>query len=452
MATGDAEDGSSIPGIYSIELGDGDYDDARRLQNEAIDVRPLCIAYAYDDLEIARAIVWGAERRLPITVRSGGHDYEGYCLSADGLTIDVSRCDRVTMREDGLCHIGPGVTLRKLYHTLFGFGGLTLPGGTCGTVAVAGLTLGGGFGYLGRLAGLMCDRLRGVVLIDACGIRHESWYDDHGDDLLWACRGGGGGGFGVVTDFLFEPVLSPQFVTTFSLRWRWEVATISELIPSFARWSSEAPRDIGASLVLTSQTRGVLHLFGLSLLSESDTIRELSRFTDLGPEHSIARVPYLEAVDAFAGSDFDSAHWKMASSFCVSVPDERSVAAIIQSLSSAPLSGLMIELDLFGGAVSDIAPNATAFPHREALMMLQYMAYWDTNGEEPVALAWIREAFSSIDPQMGGGSYRNYSDRNLINWPSRYFGQNYPRLQAIKAQFDPRNSFRYPQSIEPLKP
>ncbi len=172
---------------------------------------PAWIAYPYDEAEVVEAVARAVAGKLPIAVRSGGHDYEGFSTNDAGAVIDTSRCDAIRFsRERDRCIVGPGVQLRKLYHTLFSYGARSLPGGTCGSVGVAGLTLGGGFGNLGRLHGLMCDRLRRVRMADARGRIWDSTSDKEAADLLWACRGGGGGNFGVVTEFEFEPVSVPE--------------------------------------------------------------------------------------------------------------------------------------------------------------------------------------------------------------------------------------------------
>jgi FAD/FMN-containing dehydrogenase len=438
-------------GIHVVTPNSADYPTACQLSNRALSLKPAWIAYPYSDAEVVEAVRMARASDLPIAVRSGAHDYEGFSLNNDGAVIDTSRCDSVRVQGRSRCVVGAGVSLRKLYHALFSSGHGSLPGGTCGSVGVAGLTLGGGFGNLGRRHGLLCDRLRRVKIVTADGEIREC-DDAKNSDLLWACRGGGGGNFGVVTEFEFEPVEVPAEVTSFSYKWPWSPTNIETLFRAYEAWIPGAPREIGATLVITSRSWNTLHFFGQSLLSPAstyDAIREIVSSLPNPTEQINTAVPFLHEMETYAGMDFTSSAWKMASSFSKNAISDEAVGAIIGSLAEAPPSTL-IEFDALGGAVNDVAIDATAFPHRDQRLMWQYQAYWTDPNDAAKYRESIKGIFSAADPFTSQVSYRNYCDLNLDDWERRYYRSNYARLREIKAKFDPQNAFRYAQSVRPL--
>lgn len=436
-------------GLHIVQRDSDDYESACTLYNRALAFRPAWIAYPYDEDEVVSAVRLAVAQQLPIAVRSGAHDYEGFSSNNGGAVIDTSHCQAITVSADHRsCVTGPGVTLRQLYHSLHRYG-LSLPGGTCGSVGIAGLTLGGGVGNLGRLHGLTCDRLRQVRLVISTGDILDSEDRAIGDELLWACKGGGGGNFGIVTRFEFNPVSIPTHVTAFSYKWHWGESALRVLFRAFERWVAAAPREIAATLVLAGKPLGVFHLFGQSLLDQSSTCQSLSPVTESVAEPieaAITTLPYLHQIEQFAGNDFTSTAWKMASSFSRDEVADECIDAIIGNLTDSPPIAL-IEIDALGGAISDLEPADTAFPHRRERLLWQYQTYWSNPVDATPCREWVRRIFSAVDPYTSRGSYRNYCDLNLIDWSRRYYGANYARLQHVKQLFDPQNVFRYPQSV-----
>jgi FAD/FMN-containing dehydrogenase len=429
--------------LHLVRKGDDDYATARINKNRAVTSLPQAVAYAFDERDVIAALRYAKDAGLSISVRSGGHDYEGFSTNNNGLVIDLSRFDGIAVdRKDGSCRVAPGVLLRTLYHRLFTEASASLPAGSCGTVGVAGLTLGGGFGPLGRMHGLLCDRLRAVRLVDAAGTVRTSAPDP---DLLWACCGGGGGNFGIVTEFVFDLVAVPATVTTFSLNPGWNAVVARAATLAFTQSAPKLPDEIAATLLL-SRNENAVDLFGLSLLGESPTraaLREIVRA--IGGTLTTARVPYLEAVELGAGNDDDVACWKMTSSFLKDPLSGDGCDAVIQAL-NAPHSGL-VQLELFGGAIAKLRQDASAFWHRDKSVLIQYQNYWRDPARGQAESSWVSNAFATVDPHTTMSSYRNYCDLALTDWPVRYYGANYARLQQIKARLDSQNRFSYPQSI-----
>jgi FAD/FMN-containing dehydrogenase len=443
-----------------------EYEQARRIANERLDFRPAEIVYCYGESDVVSAVRYGIASGMQICMRSGGHDYEGFSLNDGGLVIDVSRCDRYEVSDDRTtATVGPGTPLRTLYHRLGNTRGdpndpadpgYTLPGGSCGGVGVGGLVTGGGFGLISRKYGLFCDRLVRVRLVDGTGTPREATRSHDPDGLLWATCGGGGGNFGVVTELEFELVRAPRSVTTFAYVWPAHDELIATVARRFTGWSPseemfatlllKAGGDVGSQVVFAGQ----------SFSDEPGTRAELAPVVDgLPPPLSASVSPLqnmspLDAIEANAGDDTEHHAWKMASSLGRGRLNDAGIDALLGALRAGPSSNCYVQFDTFGGKINDVAPDATAFPHRDMTYTVQYQTYWTNPSDADPAERWLRAAFEAIDRHIGtNASYRNYCDLNLTDWEDRYYKGNYARLREIKARFDPHNVFHYPQSIVP---
>jgi FAD/FMN-containing dehydrogenase len=442
---------SDRPGGRIVLPGGADYDAARREQNARLDLTPDVIAYCQTPDDVAKTVRWATARDKPIAIRSGGHDYEGFSLNNHGVVIDVSDYDDIELHADGRrATIGAGATLGDIYREL-AKANRTLPGGTCPSVGIAGLTTGGGYGMLVRSSGLTCDRLRRVTLIDHDGQARDSSTDIRGDDILWAVRGAGGGSFGVVTDFEFETITCPSQVVYFTMRWKWDRSTIATVLSRWMAWTNDNRRDLTSGLTLQNGAGRTVHLTGQFLGDEremSQLIAALSKGTT-PTQTVVASMSYADAVKAFAGSSSPRQSWKNKSSFGSDPMSSQAITDAIDLLDAAPHSvTCVLSFDSFGGATNDIARDRTAFPHRGMSYLLQYQTYWGRPDAADSAYEWVRSAFAALDPHTTRRSYRNYADLDLKDWQRRYFADNYPRLQSIKRALDPNDVFRFPQSIE----
>lgn len=443
-----------------------EYHVARKLLNERLDFRPEEIVYCYGEADVVNAVRYALANGFQVGVRSGGHDYEGFSLNDGGLVIDTSRCDQFSVNaERGTAIVGPGTPLRTLYHRLGGTRlyagdpGYTLPGGSCGTVAVGGLVTGGGFGLLSRKYGMFCDKLVRVRLVDGTGTAREATADDDPDDLLWATRGGGGGNFGVVTECEFELVKAVPAVTSFGFTWPAHDDLVRTIVRRFTGW--EPSNEMFANVIVhaAGDTGSQVSFGGQSFGSQAQTLAEIAPVVGgddpLPPPLSASVSPLqtlslLDAADAGGGDDFEHHNWKMASSLGRGRLSERGLDAVVDALHAGPTSDCYVQFDTFGGAINDVAADATAFVHRDMTYTVQYQAYWTDPAVSEISQAWLRDAFETIDEQIGTrASYRNYCDLNLLDWEDRYYKDNYPRLREAKSRFDPHNLFHYPQSIVP---
>jgi FAD/FMN-containing dehydrogenase len=430
---------------------DEGYGSARTADNARLDFHPAVVVYCLGAEDVGRCVRWAVANDKRIAIRSGGHDYEGFSLNDDGIVIDLSRYCGITMNDRRRsAWIRAGTDFKTTYRELARFG-RTLPGGTCPSVAIGGLATGGGKGMLVRRYGLLSDRLARVRLVDAAGRIRDSDDDELGAELLWACRGGGGGSFGVVTDLKFDLVDAPRHVNFFSVRWPWSADTFASIAE---RWMTWPDRTRALTAVLTAaagQSTGI-HVFG-QFLGERKEIGSLLDELCAGTkttERRRERLRYLEAVDIIGGPPVaPRLSYKMKSSLADEPLNSAGIEAVIESVAGLSSNVLgILQFDTLGGAVQDLDSAATAFPHRKARYSLQYQTYWTDQKDAQSAQEWIAAAFERIDPHTSMTSYRNYADLDLSNWSQRYFGANYPRLQRIKAALDPDNRFSFPQSIQ----
>jgi FAD/FMN-containing dehydrogenase len=426
------------------------YEKARRNENARVDVHPRAIVVCNDENEVARAVRWANEGGGAIAMRSGGHDYEGFSLNEGGVVIDTGGLRGVAVSGDGSsARIGAGTDVGTLYHRL-AEAGRTLPAGTCHSVAVAGLTTGGGFGLCGRRYGLMADRLQRVRLIDADGRLRDSANDPDGDAILWASRGGGGGNFGIVTELFFSLVAPPPSAVVFALEW--DLAYAEDVLQRWMAWAPAQPRELVAICLLQNNPEPRVRVIGQYLGDQTalaaNLARAFARGTAVG--FTLETMSFIAAADHYAGYGAERTSWKMKSSYGTVALGAAEIGTAAALVRRAPRAArCILQFDGFGGAVNDLAPSATAFPHRTMAYSLQYRTYWDGAELAAPAYAWAREAFAALDPYTAMKSYRNYCDLDLADWRERYHGENYGRLRRVKKLLDPSNRFTFPQGIEP---
>ncbi|MFE6601818.1 FAD-binding oxidoreductase [Streptomyces albidoflavus] len=455
-------------------------------------------------VEAVREAVAGGKR---VAVRSGGHCYENFTTSEDiEVVIDLSQLNSVTFdAHERVFVVEPGARLGDVYDTLFKRWGVTLPGGSCPSVAAGGHIVGGGYGALSRLFGLTVDHLHGVevVTVDEGGaVRKVLATRDAADarlrDLWWAHTGGGGGNFGIVTKYLLrtpgvtgsDPAAllprPPAELLTSTASWSWDGLTQSgfkRLVKNFGDWFVAQGGPGAAHLDLFSQLKAAHRSAGaITLVTQLDATRpgaraDLDAFTaavgagvPVRPQVSTQRLTFLDATrwPGFAGGDptlrFEDKSAYMRASF----PDDQLSAAyhhLTRTDYTNPAALLLIAG--YGGRVNAVAPDATAVPQRDSVMKLQYLAFWQDAAEDDRHLAWVREFYRDVYAATGGvpepgrvtdGCFVNYADVDLGDpahntsgtpWHALYYKDNYPRLRRVKAGWDPRGILRHAQSVQP---
>jgi FAD/FMN-containing dehydrogenase len=375
-----------------------------------------------DDVAAALALARRHGRR--VAARSGGHCFAKRS-TIDGVVIDVTPMDAIAIEGDRAT-VGAGARLGPLIEALAARG-RALPTGCGDDVGIAGLTLGGGIGVLGRRYGLTCDRLRAatVVLADGGAVDCDA---EHHADLFWALRGAGGGQFGVVTSFTFETVPAPE-MTCFRLTWDFDEG--AAVVAAWQDWAPDAPDEVVASLLVTSGAPSV-DVFGAAI-GDVD-------FAGLPAPAStwVQRAPYGDAkrlLGAHAPNTEPPARYR-SEFFRERLPSE-AIAVLLEAFATAPGER---ELDFmpWGGAYARVAPDATAFPHRTERFVLK------PGGDDP---GWVARAYDIVHPYGSGGVYANFPDLALADPLSAYHGANLERLEAVKERYDPENVFVFTQSL-----
>lgn len=436
--------------IYAGEAG---YEDARLNFNARFAASPLLIVFCQSVQDVVNAVNWAQMSGVPVRVRSGRHSYEAFSVADDALIIDLNDMEQIRFdRTTGQATIQAGAELVAIYETLAAEG-VTIPGGSCATVGITGLTLGGGYGLLARWKGLTCDSLQAVEMVTAKGKLIVADATQNAD-LFWALRGGGGGNFGIVTALKFQTHAIDK-VTIYQLKW--DATEIERVIQ---QWQAFAPDSDDRHTSILKLTPGnSVYIVGQFVGTEAELRTVLAPLFAIAPkETEIETLPYLEAVYAFAGLKPDYpkrlAHWhgsqtkfKNASDYVARPLNAEGIATVVKFLKQAPSRNVVLQFDSYGGAIAKIPPDATSFCHRQVKWNIQYQAYWTKPQEQAAYINWVQNFRSAMQPYVTGGCYVNYCDRSIKNWQTAYYGSNWQRLKRVKQQYDPGNFFSFEQSI-----
>ncbi|RJQ67955.1 MAG: FAD-binding oxidoreductase [Desulfobacteraceae bacterium] len=428
--------------------GDQGYDNARKVFNGMIDKRPALIVRCAGVADVMAAVNFARETQLLVAVRGGGHGVVGNAVCDDGLVIDLSRMKSVrvdpgnrTARAEG------GATWGDFDHETQAFG-LATTGGIVPSTGIAGLTLGGGIGYLNRKYGLTCDNLLSADVVTADGLLLKASAEEN-EDLFWGLRGGSGN-FGVVTSFEYRihrvgPVLAGEIV--------YSLDHAKEVLRFYRDWSTAAPEEVRADATLLSGSDGpalaVIVCYCGAVEEGERVLRPLRSFGSPIVD-TVAPVPYA-TVQNLLTEVFQPGllhYWKAG--FLRAFSDD-AIEAIVDFFAgavTAPFAAIAIEH--LGGAVSRVAPQDTAFSHRDAQHSLLVLRMWQDLADSEDNLDWARKCYRTIAPFLESGVYVNYLGDEGEAGVRAAYGANYERLAAIKNKYDPTNFFRMNQNIKPV--
>ena len=417
------------------------YESARRpVQARFHAVRPIAVVRCASIRDVTRTLAFARHSGTHVVPRGGGHCFAGRS-STTGLVLDLSRFGGVTAQPDGHVRIGAGARLEQVYDALHR-SRRAVPAGCGPTVGIAGLTLGGGLGLMGRLHGLTCDVLRGARVVLADG-RVVDCDRDREPELFWALQGAGGGQFGVVTSLLFATAAEPLATRVDA---RWPEAAAADVVAAWQDWAPEAPDEMTANLKLVAEPGVPLRVvvFGAALRRPEPALallESLAARVGVRPEIRHRVLTWRDLKRSFAGREpRDAGHMVSRSEFFSRSMPASALAALVDTLTDGEARGRR-ELDFtaMGGAYNRVAPDASAFVHRSERFLLEHVAR--------LGDSWLDRSWALAHTFGSGRVYPNFPDPELDDWASAYHGTNVERLRAIKRDYDPDRLFRFPQAI-----
>ena len=439
-----------------VVSGDPAYESARQVWNAMIDRRPAAIARCSSPGDVAAALRFARTAGLEITVRGGGHSMAGHSICDDGLVIDLSRLRRVDvdagarrLRAGGGCLLR-GVDEATLRH------GLVVPSGAVSHTGLGGLALGGGFGHLMRKYGLTIDSLESAEVVLADGTIVTASEHEHAD-LFWGLRGGGGN-FGVVTEFEFRlhEIVEVVVAAAFHLPDRAR--------PALDRWREQAlraPDELNWSCFLRRAPQvpwvapELVHQPGLvSMIEWSGDLAAGDRLlrkllVELEPDCStVDVVPFLDLQSMFDDAEPPGVHAYAKAGFINELPGA-ALDVLLEHGARIPSWRSQLEVMPMGGAVERVAHDATAFAHRSARWVFDIVSVWDDPAASEANVRWAREAYDALAPFATGGAFVNYMGGEEPGGSSAAYGATLSKLRALKRVYDPDNVFRHNQNIEP---
>lgn len=455
-----------MPGGDVLVAGSAGYEAARRSQIARFDdVRPHAVVRCRVPEDVAQALASAREEGRHVAVRSGGHCFAGRS-STTGIVIDMSGMDEVSV-ADGTVTVGAGARLADVYDAL-AVHDRTIVGGCGPTVGIAGLTLGGGLGILGRSHGLTSDQLVAARAVLADGRIVDCDEHDHAD-LFWALRGAGGGQFAAVTQLVFRTFPAP-YATGFHLVWPWSAG--AAVVEAWQAWAPDAPDAIAASLVLSAPPEGDLPpfvtVFGAVLDDEAAARAALAELVasvgaaptkanyEPGPYREIKR--YLAEYDVASGErrpvEREPGHSYSKSEFFRRELPADVIAELLARFADGrrQREARVLDFTPWAGAYNRVPAEATAFVHRAERFLLKQEVVVDANASEAerqAARGWLSRSWELAHAWGSGGVYPNFPDPELEDSDRAYHGANLDRLRQVKTAYDPENVFRFDQSVAP---
>ena len=441
--------------------GDPDYDRARVVFNGLFDRRPALIAQCRDAADVAEAVRFAVGSRLLTAVRGGGHSIAGHSTCDGGVVIDLSPMRAVAIDPTRqTARVGGGATWADMDRATQMYG-LATPGGVVSHTGVAGLTLGGGIGWLRNQHGLACDNLVSAEIVTADGRRTAASETEH-PDLLWALRGGGGN-FGVVTELEFALHRVGPLVASVSAMYPLDATR--HVMSQWREWVKASPREATTEVVAWTvpatsplppavRGRSVLIVAGLYAGDPDEGLRVLQPLGTFGEplQTTAAAIPYVDAQQAFDAvfphTGEVLGYWKSLFLEDLSNP---AIDVIADAAANRSSPSTMVLVAHLGAGVRDVSRTAAAFAARDAAFIVNLMGDWRDARETARHVAWVREAWERLRPHSNGASYLNAlgdedSGDRLVR---AAFAANYDRIVEIKLRYDPTNFFRLNQNIRP---
>jgi FAD/FMN-containing dehydrogenase len=497
-------------GISTVTPDDARYADMVSGMNARLVGTPEAVRLPADTRQVEQVVREAVQAGKKLTIRSGGHCFEDFVFNNEAHVIaDLRLMNRIGWDDDRKAFfVEPGATLLDIYETLHNGWGVTLPGGGCHSVGAGGHFAGGGYGVLSRRHGVVIDHVYAAEIVTVgedgevrtvVATRDES--DPH-HDLLWACAGGGGGNFGVITRYWLrttgvsgdDPAAllprPPSHVLYTQATWPWEKITkkgFTSLLKKYGEWSlkhadPDSPyNDLGHWLFLNHVSAGTLFLVAQSDATLPGAEKRMNDFIDFLGEAmggvkpatlDTQRLPFMKATtySTTGGETLNNPNLRTfhKSAFMKGAFPQRQIDALYKHLTDTEYDNTYsyIVLNSAGGRINETAKDATPSPHRDAHLLMFYESYWYDAKDDQTNIDWIRGLYHDVYADTGGvpvpndvtdGCYVNYPDKDLSDpefntsdsaWHELYYGANYKRLQRVKAKWDPTDFFHHGQSVK----
>lgn len=437
--------------VLFLKPSDAQYADYLPAANKRMQLSPALRAVCKTEHAVAVMVDWVRSNDLSFAVRCGGHSYEGFSQSSD-VVIDLRGLAAIAIdKTAGTVTVGAGASLFQIYQALAAQG-LALQAGSCPTVGISGHVLGGGHGLLARSHGLTCDSLHRLTMVDpqARTLQADATSEP---DLFWACRGGGGGSFGIATQFVLD-VFPLASALVFGVSWTLSQSHAARMFAAWQAWAPNAPDNITSIMKVGPAGNGMISMrcIGQSVGTEAElrgNLRPLLQLDAPSRPLTVQTLAFLDAVKHFAGPlDFESVFMKAKSDYVLSPLGTDAIQAMLAAVAGLPSGAIALLCDAYGGKIAEVAADATAFPRRAGTQFcIQYYSSWDRAADSPTHLANVANVYAVMRPYMPGASYVNYCDLDLPDFANAYWGQNLARLRAVKKAYDPDNLFHHAHSV-----
>lgn len=431
---------------------DSEYASSRLTYSKRTDSFPRALLFAAEESDILHAMEYCEKQKIPLHIRGGGHSYEGWSTGT-GLVLDLSNFTNVEILNKKTVFAGAGLRLGEMIAQLKS-SHLMIPTGSCPTVGLSGLTLGGGYGLTSRWLGLTCDRVRSIKLITASG-KSLVANKYQNSELFWGMRGAGNGQLALATAFEFEAEPAPM-VSVFNMRfdgtawkdifeiWQNSLSTLSSQI---------------TPLLSLSTTQGKINGVRVSGLSSAD--RRLTQdFIDLfssfklaanSPSPTVFSTDYYSSFDYFGGQNTPQQAWfKCKSDYVYKAWQRADLDQLEAAVSDAAAPTVALLFDPYGSAIAKKQRTETAFVHRDALFSIQYFSAFNRAEQRLLTESKLRYLYALTRPLVSGECYVNYCDSDLSNPLDCYYAENKTRLINLKKKVDPYNLFKHKQSLGSL--
>ncbi|HEY0312304.1 MAG TPA: FAD-binding oxidoreductase [Allosphingosinicella sp.] len=445
---------------YVLPPGDPRYVEQTQIDNGRIQLLPALIVMVDSVADVVKTMKFARQHRLKITAKAGGHSATGYCLNSGGLVIDFSLMKAIRLEGDTL-RVQAGTRWIDIYNYLGDKGNGLIPvGGGCAPVGVSGFVLGGGYSFASRSYGLSIDNLIALTIVDADGnvrVISEDSSDRTDIDLFWACRGGGGGNFGIVVDLHLQ-LRKPRSETMLVSQIRYRSDHAQDVIGFYNDWVETLPNELACYGIWGPYTdpasSKIISAFGFTCVYNGDAAEGMDLLNPL-----FKRDPFFAQINNMTLPQFETmvgrntlVGGRYAYIRSGEVPPRGLtmdfIATLDRFMSSAPSLDTFMVWTHAGGAIDEVTKDATAFAHRGARFMPEVKAVWPRNdvGQTRANVEWAHDFFEQLRPHFSG-AYVNYIDALQSDWKRMYYGDNYARLRSIKEQVDPDGIFTFQQGI-----